>query len=148
MLRTKNAYFSQKRRAEAAGQRLDFDLEQYRNFARAEIGQPCLYCFQELTIKNHSPDHATPINRGGSFSLDNIVICCDPCNRAKGILTAEEFQFLLALLRTWPESVRTNTLARLRAGAALAKACLKRETRHDGGWGPCDPEDRPPIRDA
>jgi hypothetical protein len=36
-------------------------------------------------------DHMTPISRGGSNDISNIVLSCAPCNLKKGSKTAEEF---------------------------------------------------------
>jgi 5-methylcytosine-specific restriction endonuclease McrA len=116
---TNDRFQNHRKRARLANATIDYDLEYYRAIVKVEIGQPCPYCFQELTLKNHSADHQTPTARGGSYTKENLGICCRRCNQAKGILTLEEFESLLALTRTWPDSVRTNTLARLRAGSKL-----------------------------
>src|SRR5690625_3525809 len=36
-------------------------------------------------------DHMTPISRGGSDAMDNIVGACAKCNHEKGRMTAEEY---------------------------------------------------------
>lgn len=52
----------------------------------------CYYTGVELTPgENHSLDHKTPINRGGSHAMDNIVPCDLTANTRKGNRTAEEF---------------------------------------------------------
>jgi 5-methylcytosine-specific restriction endonuclease McrA len=120
--RTASIYFSQKRRAAKAGQALDYNLDNYRQIIPT-LPTPCRYCHRPMTIKNHSADHAWPIARGGSWSLCNIEITCRSCNTAKGIMTPHEYRSLLALLQTFPDIVRINTLARLKAGSQYAKSC-------------------------
>ena len=68
-------------------------------------GGKCYYCGREsrevqprmiqgklrhLTLPLEK-DHKTPIGRGGSDGIDNLVGACMQCNRSKGSLTAEEF---------------------------------------------------------
>lgn len=47
----------------------------------------CVYCGGEF---EHT-DHAIPLSRGGSHSVDNVVPACSKCNKAKGNRTAEEY---------------------------------------------------------
>lgn len=37
-------------------------------------------------------DHATPLSRGGSDSIDNVVAACWDCNKAKRQMTEAEFR--------------------------------------------------------
>jgi 5-methylcytosine-specific restriction endonuclease McrA len=54
------------------------------------VGFVCWYCGKkmEVGIRNAPAsctiDHRKPISRGGSNSLDNIVLCCEECNIKKG----------------------------------------------------------------
>jgi 5-methylcytosine-specific restriction endonuclease McrA len=51
----------------------------------------CAYCrvdFETLQI-----DHVTPVSRGGSDAIGNLVLACVPCNKSKGTQTAAEFGF-------------------------------------------------------
>jgi len=53
------------------------------------LGGVCFYCGRSdrpLTV-----DHKTPICRGGSNSIENIVPACATCNFRKGRRTAKEF---------------------------------------------------------
>jgi 5-methylcytosine-specific restriction endonuclease McrA len=50
----------------------------------------CAYCFRSdrrLTV-----DHLTPLSRGGSHTIDNLVPACRPCNSSKGTRTLSEFR--------------------------------------------------------
>lgn len=43
------------------------------------------------------PEHAQPLSRGGSDSLDNLLPSCAACNAAKGPLTLDEFRLVRGL---------------------------------------------------
>jgi hypothetical protein len=77
--------------------------------------QQCPYCGTTLTVKNFAPHHRTPLSRGGSHYLGNVVVC-RPCNEVQGILTELEFAKLVELLREYPQAIRTDVMARLRFG--------------------------------
>ena len=72
------------------------DARQYWDRIRPQVapkvyelhGRTCFYCggTEDLTI-----DHKTPLSRGGSNELTNLVPACRSCNRNKGTKTAEEW---------------------------------------------------------
>lgn len=53
----------------------------------------CAYCRSEFAVSGQRKvtDHVKPLCRDGAHSLANIVICCEPCNLAKGNLTLPEW---------------------------------------------------------
>ncbi len=51
----------------------------------------CAYCELQLAKEEITLDHATPLSRGGTHSIDNLVICCSNCNSLKGTKTAQEY---------------------------------------------------------
>jgi hypothetical protein len=56
----------------------------------------CHYCGQRLGRPgqhrtNRTVDHLRPLSRGGTNDAWNLVACCQPCNRAKGSLTQDEY---------------------------------------------------------
>jgi 5-methylcytosine-specific restriction endonuclease McrA len=108
-------------RAEKAGQRLHYTLEQLRGLLNAALHGNCPYCGRCLTTDNWSVDHRTPTSRGGNFEFDNLEVVCKGCNAAKGPLRAEEFTDLCQLLLSWPPPAARNLLARLKAGGRWAK---------------------------
>lgn len=65
----------------------------------------CHYCETPLTLKTATKDHLTPLCRGGSNFIDNIVPCCFPCNQAKGKYTEEEYWVLLSTELSVGESI-------------------------------------------
>jgi 5-methylcytosine-specific restriction endonuclease McrA len=58
--------------------------------AYLQKGFKCFYCNEEMCIGNDNShdsctvDHKKPISRGGSNSIDNLVLCCEACNITKG----------------------------------------------------------------
>lgn len=112
--RSKNIFFSQKRRAAIARKSLQFTLDELRAAAIGCLGLPCGYCREEVTEENFSADHAQPVARGGDFTLINTVFCCERCNKAKGMLTLQEFQGILAVVTDY--KARKDLIARLLVG--------------------------------
>jgi HNH endonuclease len=106
-------------RAEKAGQRFDYPLQDLRDEVAFALGNPCTYCAGEVTPQNFSIDHTTPTANGGSFSKHNTTVCCERSNRLKGQLTAEQFQHLNSFLFTIPASARADILRRLQAGGRV-----------------------------
>jgi hypothetical protein len=51
----------------------------------------CFYCELPLTLATATKDHKTPICRGGSDEIWNIVPACLSCNQKKGWRTVSEF---------------------------------------------------------
>ena len=51
----------------------------------------CAYCGTKLNKKNRSLDHRTPLVRGGTNEISNLVPSCLRCNQRKHSMTAEEF---------------------------------------------------------
>jgi hypothetical protein len=97
--RCRAALYEHRRRARADRQAVRYGLRDLEALARAS--RTCCYWGALLTATTLTFDHATPTGRATDYSLGNLAICCGPCNEAKGLLNAEEFRALLALLRTW-----------------------------------------------
>lgn len=51
----------------------------------------CAYCYKPLSAASATLDHLTPISRNGDNTLANLVLCCRPCNEAKGDRTQSEW---------------------------------------------------------
>jgi len=75
----------------------------------------------KLDPANWSLDHQTPTSRGGSFTLTNLAVICESCNRVKGILDAQEYARLWEVIRSWPKTSRRNLLARPSRGASCSE---------------------------
>ena len=65
-----------------------FTLEDYKKLYSAST---CYYCGKPLGEKEKTVDHKIPISRGGTNSLDNLVISCNFCNIQKKDKTEEEY---------------------------------------------------------
>jgi len=70
----------------------------------------CYYTQEPIVLKDLQVDHKQPRSRGGTDKLSNLCITSSGINRAKGNMTAEEFQGLLELIWTWED--RGDTLLR------------------------------------
>jgi len=55
----------------------------------------CGYCHTPLTYKNKTYDHKTPLSRGGTNYIENLIPSCRPCNARKHTRTYEEFVKLI-----------------------------------------------------
>jgi 5-methylcytosine-specific restriction endonuclease McrA len=67
----------------------------------------CFYCGKLLPYYPDSVppkhmrktwDHKIPVCRGGTDDLDNLVLACEVCNRAKSFITIDEFRDLVRTL--------------------------------------------------
>lgn len=44
----------------------------------------CYYCKESLKGKQHNVEHVLAISKYGTNSAKNLVLSCQPCNKAKG----------------------------------------------------------------
>ncbi len=58
----------------------------------AKKGTRCFYCHKRTTKKGRSVDHLTPVYRGGTNDIGNLVPCCRYCNLARGPMDYYEFK--------------------------------------------------------
>lgn len=75
----------------------------------------CYYSGEELTIDSLTVDHKIPLNRGGTNEINNLCICSNHMNTAKGTMTSEEFIELLLLINKWDDN-GARLLRRLKQG--------------------------------
>ena len=99
-----------------AGRAIPFTKAEYRAWVMKQqlAGLQCVYCLRPLKLKDMSPDHMTPVNRGGGLGLDNLAPSCAIDNTQKGELTAEEYKAFMRGLATFPELARKYILKKLR----------------------------------
>lgn len=50
---------------------------------KAQHSVRCYWCFTIKSPDDCVSDHIVPLAGGGSHSIDNLCICCKPCNQAK-----------------------------------------------------------------
>lgn len=80
----------------------------------------CHYCNTPVDILSLTLDHAIPRIIGGRFEIDNMRVCCRPCNQRKGEMTAEGFKAVLVFriqLSSYDQDVLLNRLAAAHHGA-------------------------------
>jgi len=51
----------------------------------------CHYCKSELLLSKATLDHKIPKSKGGTDTLDNLVLACKFCNGLKGCIPYEDF---------------------------------------------------------
>ncbi len=105
---------------------MTYTREELKAWIEHWISDPCPfcpYCGCRLSEKNFSVDHSQPLTRNGGYALENLTVCCKPCNTAKGILTRDEFTQLSELARSWPDCAANNLFGRLKAGGIIVRAC-------------------------
>lgn len=74
---------SAKRRARLANAPLNnFTMAEWRSLCKA-TGYLCAYCDTKFPFKDLEQDHITPLSKGGSHTLSNIVPACKSCNCRK-----------------------------------------------------------------
>lgn len=71
----------QRRRARLAQAPLNNLTRQQWEEIKSAYGYKCVYCGRKM--KRLSMDHITPIIKGGSHTVTNIVPACRPCNSRK-----------------------------------------------------------------
>lgn len=84
-----------KRHADRRG----FEWALSREQVRVIIGKRCHYCGAEPSNMKATKNSITPFVYGGidrinnkvGYLMENVVPCCAVCNRAKGVLTPQEF---------------------------------------------------------
>lgn len=67
----------------------------------------CQYCGDKHHPRDLTLDHIIPESRGGPWTWDNLVACCQGCNRKKADQTPEEAGMTL-LHRPRPSTVHTS----------------------------------------
>ena len=60
----------------------DFTRQDWRALCKAS-GYRCAYCHEKFAFKDLTMDHITPLSKGGSHTLSNIIPACQPCNSRK-----------------------------------------------------------------
>lgn len=58
----------------------------------AKTNGACFYCKKTYAPETMHIDHMTPIARGGSDRMSNLIAACRSCNFKKRAMTAEEFR--------------------------------------------------------
>ena len=94
-----------------------FDRDKMIVILAGGIGQPCRFCGEPIKTATMSPDHPTPVSRGGEPWV--IQVCCQRCNRRKGTMLENEYQRLMEHVQTYCPETQAYILRMLSAGAAF-----------------------------
>lgn len=111
--RARRLLSDQRTRAKKDGAALAYGLLDLRRLL--EANPLCAYCRMPLSFAV-SLDHRQPLARGGKHALDNLAVCCERCNRLKGMLTEAEYRELLMLLASFHPTARADVERRMLAG--------------------------------
>jgi hypothetical protein len=122
-----------------------FTCDQYREQLLAAMNGKedgfvqCRYCRGFAGIKDISSDHAKPLDRGGSFGLDNLEFICKRCNAVKGKLNPEELVLLMEFLEKTIPLARMDILNRLEMSVQLvtgarSQAPIIKVLKERGDW--------------
>ncbi|GHG18204.1 hypothetical protein CBQ26_06100 [Deinococcus indicus] len=65
--------------------------------------EACAYCGQpnDAEGRGFQLDHVQPLSQGGAHALENLVVACARCNRAKWDQSLEEFHGWLDRVAAW-----------------------------------------------
>lgn len=89
--RIKARLYCARRRARLLEAEGNFEKEDWIQVL-SEQKNKCCYCGTEFTEEiPPTIDHKTPLSRGGSHDISNIVVACRTCNSKKWTKTYEEF---------------------------------------------------------
>lgn len=80
---------------------------EFRDWLEKQLPLTCYYTGEPVHPKDMQVDHLHPRSRGGTDTLDNLCVTSSGINRAKGNMTAGEFQSLLELTSKWPDKGAT-----------------------------------------
>ncbi len=67
----------------------------------------CQYCAKKFSARDLTLDHIMPKAHGGRDTWENLVACCEPCNRFKADRTPEQAGMAL-LRRPLPSGIHTS----------------------------------------
>jgi 5-methylcytosine-specific restriction endonuclease McrA len=120
--RVKTTFASMKQRAKKYGDTVEFTAAELLSLVVNNTH--CRWCRVKITPATLNFDHKQPAARGGTWTLANMEPICGGCNRKKGALTEQEFDFLKRALKritelTGDEYAEKNILKRLAAGGAF-----------------------------
>lgn len=130
MNRTSHCFIEQRRLARAAGESIDFGVEDLRHLVRNHLGaRHCYFCRGPITAESFAIVSRVPPERGGGFGFHNLEVVCAPCGRAKGSLDRIEFRELHDVIRSWSSFVRRYFITRLGNGVSDTDLLFPRPNR-------------------
>lgn len=84
--------------------------KQQRLMLWQEAARRCVYCGQEIELRDMQADHVIPLNCGGADDMSNIVCACRSCNWYKSTFSVETFRQQIAAI---PARLRKNPAFRI-----------------------------------
>ncbi len=74
----------------------------------------CMYCSDRISHRKATYDHVIPRAKGGKTVWENIVTCCQPCNKRKDCRTPEEANMVLTAKPVKPTHLSLDLIFRIR----------------------------------
>jgi hypothetical protein len=125
---TESVYKGMQGRAKKMGREMPFTLREFREWLLAgpfkgswDNAVQCAYCRAWLNALTFVPDHVEPVKYGGSFGLDNLTLCCQPDNIAKGVMSADGFKRLLEFSTQLHPQDSADMFGRMKNGAGFLR---------------------------
>jgi hypothetical protein len=122
-----------------AGRPLPFTLREFREWLLAgafrgswDNAVKCCYCNTWLNAINFVPDHREPVKYSGGIGLDNLAICCEHCNLAKGPLSEDGFKRLCEFSLTLLPRDSADLFGRLKNGAGFLRLKMQTMKKFNG----------------
>jgi HNH endonuclease len=121
---------------------LPFTYAEYRRWVLDQFGgnwdsvAQCTYCTALLNVQTFVTDHREPLKFGGSIGLDNLALCCESCNLAKGSMSEDGFRMLIEFSVEYLHPQDANDIfSRLKNGSAYVRLRASLNQRPQKGFG-------------
>ena len=126
---TKVVYWSMAKRVKAKLKvSLPFTYAEYRRWVLDAFGGnwdsvvQCTYCTRLLNVQTFVTDHREPLKFGGAIGLENLALCCEDCNLAKGSMSEDGFRMLTQFAVEYLHPQDANDIfGRLKSGSAYIR---------------------------
>lgn len=68
-----------------------YDMLRLRESVFRRDGNKCVYCHKWFLDNALTLDHKIPKSKGGTYKIDNLLTCCEPCNMDKADKSYSEY---------------------------------------------------------
>jgi hypothetical protein len=121
---------------------LPFSYAEYREWVLDAFGGnwdsviQCAYCTRLMNVQTFVTDHREPLKFGGAISLENLALCCEACNSAKGAMSEDGFRLLIQFSVEYLSPQDANDmLGRMKNGSAYLRLRASMNGRHEKQFG-------------
>jgi hypothetical protein len=140
---TRSVYYSMAKRVKAKLKvSLPFSYAEYRGWVLDQFGgnwdsvAKCTYCTRLLNVQTFITDHREPLKFGGALSLENLALCCEDCNNAKGSMSEDGFRLLIQFTVEYLSPQDANDMmGRMKNGSAYLRLRASMNGRREKHFG-------------